>query len=391
MKTAAMIALVIGLVSVAPLRAEPDELLKPSDKKEATGFHQITYKLSKGSENWDADPKGKIVKAMDEAVAIYNKNGDFQRVLTANWNPGTPTADANFGGWINFGGQIGTRTALHEIAHTLGIGTAPNWGKYAVNGKWTGQYGLAQLREFDGPDAVLHCDRQHFWPYGLNYDTEGGPENFKRNVMMVTAMRADMGLGPPPHPATAALKAALANAADAHEQVTQAEQKVSQAQVKLRSGLGSRPEVIQASRSAAAAKSAYDSTIADELKILRQSDKYQALKTNADASRKTLDALQADSSSKPEDREAAAQVMLNARGALSQFENKDLSSAPKVVAAKSAYHDAILALGAAQKAPLENDPELVEDKKALAEATTKSTAADQAVNAAEQAASKEKK
>jgi len=50
---------------------------------------------------------------------VYNKNGDFKRVLTANWNPGTPTADANFGGWINFGGQIGTRTALHEIAHCL--------------------------------------------------------------------------------------------------------------------------------------------------------------------------------------------------------------------------------------------------------------------------------
>jgi hypothetical protein len=159
--------------------------------------HGLAYHLSNGSEKWDAAAKARIIKAMDEAVAIYNANGDFNRTVTANYSPGTPTADANFGGWINFGGQIGTRTALHEIAHTLGVGTYRNWQRFVKDGKWTGEYALAQLREFDGPDAVLHADRQHFWPYGLNYDREGGVKNFKRHVKMVIALRRDMGLEPP--------------------------------------------------------------------------------------------------------------------------------------------------------------------------------------------------
>src|SRR5581483_4567238 len=103
-------------------------------------------------------------------------------------------------------------TALHEIAHCLGIGTSPNWGKFVKDGKWTGKYGIAQLKALDGDDAVLHCDRQHFWPYGLNYDKEGGKENFRRNVLMVTAMRADMGLGPAPRIAPATQKSAGDNA-----------------------------------------------------------------------------------------------------------------------------------------------------------------------------------
>jgi hypothetical protein len=34
----------------------------------------------------------------------------------------------------------------------------------------------------------------HFCPYGLNQDTEGSPENFRRHVLMVAAFRRDMGI-----------------------------------------------------------------------------------------------------------------------------------------------------------------------------------------------------
>jgi len=153
----------------------------------------LTYKLSDGWENWPEDRRKRIVAAMDEAVAFMNKHGRFKKALIANNSPGTPTADASYSGWINWGGSINRRVALHEIAHTLGIGQHPNWGKNIEDGKWTGKHALAQLREFDGPEAVLHADRQHFWPYGLNQDHESNPVADLRFIKMVEAMRKDMG------------------------------------------------------------------------------------------------------------------------------------------------------------------------------------------------------
>jgi hypothetical protein len=114
--------------------------------------------------------------------------------VTASYNVGTPTADGNYNGNIRFGGQIGKRTALHELGHVLGVGTHPKWRGLIVDGKWTGAHALAQLRAFDGPDAVLHADRQHFWPYGLNYDKESSPEFDRRHVLMVAAFRRDLGI-----------------------------------------------------------------------------------------------------------------------------------------------------------------------------------------------------
>ena len=153
----------------------------------------ITYKLSDGSEKWPEDRKKLITDAMDAGVDFYNQNGHFKKELTANNSPGTPTADSNFGGWINWGGSISRRVALHEIAHTLGIGTHEKWQENIKDGLWTGKYALAQLREFDGKDAVLHADSQHFWPYGLNQETESSPESDLRHIKMVEAIRKDMG------------------------------------------------------------------------------------------------------------------------------------------------------------------------------------------------------
>ncbi|MES2661471.1 MAG: hypothetical protein V4689_22825 [Verrucomicrobiota bacterium] len=131
---------------------------------------------------------------MNEAIEFLNKHGDFKKEVTANNSPGTPTADANISGWINWGGSINRRVAIHEIAHTLGIGTHENWGKNIEKGLWTGKHGVAQIQEFDGKDAVLHADRMHFWPYGLNQDNESSKENDLRHIKMVQAMRKDMGM-----------------------------------------------------------------------------------------------------------------------------------------------------------------------------------------------------
>lgn len=162
-------------------------------QKEKIRTH-LKYVLPDGHEQWPADRKKRITDAMDAAVALYNELGVFKKQVWANNSPGTPTADANYEGWINFGGSINTRVALHEISHTLGIGTHGNWQANIKDGKWTGKHALAQLREFDGKDAVLYADRMHFWPYGLNFDQESSKDNDRRHVLMVAAMRKDMGI-----------------------------------------------------------------------------------------------------------------------------------------------------------------------------------------------------
>ena len=146
-------------------------------ERKASNKGALVYQLSNGSEDWPEDRKKRIVAAMDAAVQFLNQHADFRKKLIANNSPGTPTADANIAGWINWGGSISRRVALHEIAHTLGIGTHENWQKNIKDGLWIGKNALRQLREFDGKDAVLHADRQHFWPYGLNQDNESSSIN----------------------------------------------------------------------------------------------------------------------------------------------------------------------------------------------------------------------
>ncbi len=156
---------------------------------------KLSYRLSEGVEEWPLGKRERIQAAMEAAIALYNEHGIFTKCVTANWSPGTPTADANYEGWINFGGSINTRTALHEIAHTLGVGTVEQWHNNITGGKWTGEHALKQLREFDGREAVLHADRMHFWPYGLNYENEDSEENRIRHVKMVAALCRDMSGG----------------------------------------------------------------------------------------------------------------------------------------------------------------------------------------------------
>jgi hypothetical protein len=170
-----------------------DEPKAPATSK-APITPKMTYKLRGDFAQWPAEKRERIVAAMDGAVALYNQMGEFDKQVTASYNAGTPTADGNYNGNIRFGGQIGKRTALHELGHVLGVGTYFKWREFVVDGKWTGSYALAQLRAFDGPDAVLYADRQHFWPYGLNYDKESSPENDRRHVLMVAAFRRDMGI-----------------------------------------------------------------------------------------------------------------------------------------------------------------------------------------------------
>ncbi len=157
----------------------------------------LTYSLAGGNETWPADVRARIIYAMDGAVAQYNRYGYFNKHLTANYSPGVPTAQASYSGWIDFGSNAAYqqyRTALHESAHALGVGTTWQWGANLSGGIWTGANGIAQMHAFDGPTANVNSDGTHFWNYGLNYDNEGNTENYRRHVLMVGAFRKDMGI-----------------------------------------------------------------------------------------------------------------------------------------------------------------------------------------------------
>lgn len=167
---------------------------------QATGA--ITFSVTG---TWDTQARrDAAVAAMTTAVAMYNDYGTFNKSITVTYNSGVATADANYNGSIRFGGTWpGVRVSLHEISHTLGVGTTSNYTSRIVGGRWTGARASALARQFDGDQATLNGDSAHFWPYGLNYDSEASSINNLRHVAMVYALRADMGLGPTAHPSAA--------------------------------------------------------------------------------------------------------------------------------------------------------------------------------------------
>ena len=145
------------------------------------------------------------VASVQAAVDRYNDYGDFGNAsVYVYYNSGIPTAQASYLGSIGFGGFFpNERVSMHELAHYVGSGTTANYASLMVNGTWQGEQTTALVKQFDGTQAVLNGDTFHFWPYGLNFDQEGSEINKQRQVAILYAQRADMGLGPTAHPATA--------------------------------------------------------------------------------------------------------------------------------------------------------------------------------------------
>lgn len=141
----------------------------------------------------DTNIQASIENAMNSAVAEFNIYSDYTGDIPVIYNSGVPTAQTDgYMGWIEFGGSISYRVAMHEMSHWLGTGTYGTWGNFNLNGSWSGVYGNNAIQSYDGPTATLGCDSQHYWPYGWNYDNEAVyPE---RHIGMVGALRRDMGL-----------------------------------------------------------------------------------------------------------------------------------------------------------------------------------------------------
>jgi hypothetical protein len=139
-----------------------------------------------------------IDTAMKQAITFYNCYLDVTKELSVTYDPGVPTADANAAGYIRFGSRQSMQqiTAMHEIAHTLGVGTTPQWAAHIADRAWTGDTATIALRlaTRDG-SAVLHTDGMHFWPFGLNQVSEvKSADDLLNHCLIMAALRYDMRL-----------------------------------------------------------------------------------------------------------------------------------------------------------------------------------------------------
>lgn len=131
-----------------------------------------------------------IKTAMDSALAIYNKYFPINDDIYVYYNAGIPTAQASYYGSIGFGASstyMWVGTAMHEIDHYLGSGTANEWKNLVVGGKWTGAAGNKVCQEILG--TGISSDKTHFWPHGINYRSE--IENLGGHAQQLAGLHAN--------------------------------------------------------------------------------------------------------------------------------------------------------------------------------------------------------
>lgn len=138
----------------------------------------VSYTLHK-SANPTADEQDaykRITAVMDSAVKLYNTYSNLSKFINVYYSPGVPTAEASSNGDLRFGenrSYMVVPTAMHEMGHTMGIGTTQEYWDACQDGVFRNDKVQAKLRELSGkPSDELHCDRQHIWPYGLNQASE---------------------------------------------------------------------------------------------------------------------------------------------------------------------------------------------------------------------------
>jgi hypothetical protein len=161
-------------------------------------FSAVEYTLHK-SENPtedELDAYQRITTVMDSAVYLYNKYTNLSKYINVYYAPGVPTAEASSNGDLRFGKErsyMFVGTAMHEMAHTMGMGTTSEYKSMMDGGVFKGEKAQALLKEIDGPEAELHGDSQHFWPYGLNYASEVKSEqDLINHARIVDAMYQDI-------------------------------------------------------------------------------------------------------------------------------------------------------------------------------------------------------
>lgn len=141
-----------------------------------------------------------ITEAMDSAVYLYNLYTNAEKELTILYRPTVPTADGSTNGTIRFGKgrtYMWVGTAMHEIAHTVGVGTSGKWkGMFDDSGFLTKnvryEYTMLRTLEDNNQYPMLKAGGAHFWPYGINYRSEVNDErDLVKHALLVNAMKTD--------------------------------------------------------------------------------------------------------------------------------------------------------------------------------------------------------
>ena len=161
---------------------------------------------------WDSQTRKDAADAALTAVCNrFNSYGDFNwgsdGWVDVYYDAGVSTANASWAGAMTFGGTWpAERVALHEMNHWLG----------SVYGhEMNGPRAVAILEQFDGVGARFGSDGTHFWPYGLNYDSEWSEVGAQRNIAIMYAQRGDWGVGPTANPAAWAATTVTLTGSDA--------------------------------------------------------------------------------------------------------------------------------------------------------------------------------
>ena len=196
---------------ITGLEAETTYFMRPyaiTSEGVTYGEEVIQNTIKRGNFTWsfwwedpNADPDTKaafdrIREAFDEATEYYNNFTSITKHVNVNYNTGTPTADANFDGWINMGPNPSyqrTGTAMHEMAHTVGVGTHSKYWEL-MQGSWQGtQANKNMLMMTNDPNALIYGDGTHFWPYGINgaHEDSGDPMLYIIHALIIQGMKAD--------------------------------------------------------------------------------------------------------------------------------------------------------------------------------------------------------
>ncbi len=170
----------------------------------------VTYQLQSSVINGGADNRDRIDQAVKSGVYYYNNLTSVKNHhLSVNYNAGTPTAEASYGGYMQFGANPSyqrTGTALHEMNHTIGVGQ--HWIWYGGNsplraegsrGKWLGERAnkLVQFLQ-NNTDGYMTGDAVHMWPFGINGAHEDSGDEFLYTAhALVTQALGEDGLANP--------------------------------------------------------------------------------------------------------------------------------------------------------------------------------------------------
>lgn len=155
------------------------------------------------------DFMSRVKPAAQDAVDYWNDLTNIQGLhVSIGYGSGTPTAECSYGGWMTVGPNQSyqkTGTLLHEMLHATGVGQ--HWLWYGPNsplretgesGNWLGVRANRLLQFWDNSSsAVLHGDKVHLWPYGINgaHEDVGTDLLYIGNSLIAEAIAED-GLPP---------------------------------------------------------------------------------------------------------------------------------------------------------------------------------------------------